>query len=236
VAEHIDSVASSQLPRLAKDEFYSSIHGGDLLFCAALSGIGKLIEGETHSSFSHVGMCWTAPWLTEWMFLEAVFPQGVRLSKLADYIDGYNGDLVLARRPALTQAQIETELNTGFYLVGEAYDWIEEVSIAVRKIKLFSWLPDLKPSKEKYCSALIQADALETIPYRVTGPDWATPEQIYTDPSVEAVGALLKSAPPLVKLCDLNAKPLDSPIKGPAFAQEVRRRNQKFQQRAIHRT
>ena len=196
MAQHIDNVALSQLPRLEKDEFYASIYGGDLLFCAAASGIGKVIEEETHSPFSHVGMCWTTPWLAEWMFLEAVFPQGVRLSKLADYIDGYDGDLVLARRPTLTQAQIETELSTGFYLVGEAYDWIEEVSIAVRKIKLFSWLPDIKPSKEKYCSALIQADALKTIPYKVPGPDWATPEQIYTDPSVEAVGTLLKYVQP----------------------------------------
>lgn len=197
MAQHIDSVAGSSLPKLVKEEFYASIHGGDLLFCSASDGIGKVIEDETHSPFSHVGMCWTVPWLTEWMFLEAVFPQGVRLSKLADYIDSYDGSLVLARRPALTQAQIETELNAGFYLVGEGYDWLEEVSIAVRKIKLFSWLPDMKPPQEKYCSALIQADALKTIPYVSHGKDWNTPEQIYTDPSVEAVCALLKSAQPL---------------------------------------
>lgn len=192
MAEHINTVASSPLPKATKEQFYASLQGGDLIFCSAKGGLGEIVEDETKSCLSHVGMCWTTPWLTEWMFLESVFPQGVRLSKLSHYIDQYNGDLILARRPALTNAQIQTELNTGFYLVGEAYDWIEEVSIAVRRIKMFSWLPDIKPKHELYCSALMQMDALKTIPYQTYGKDWNTPEQIYTDPSVEAICALIR--------------------------------------------
>ncbi len=192
MATHIDSVASSDIHRATKDELYHAMRGGDLVFCSGADGISVPIERETNSPFSHVLMVWLPPWSTQWLTLESTIDKGVHVGRFGDYADNYSGDLVLARRPALTLTQLYVELNTGFALLDDKYDWIEEVSIAARKAKLFSKLPVIKPKAELYCSGLIQAISVNTFPFVKSSPDWLTPEEIYTDPSVEPICALLR--------------------------------------------
>lgn len=190
MAQHIDRVERAQLPTLEKSEFYASIRGGDLLFCSADGGIGKVIEGETHSPWSHVLMLWL-PWGTcqHWLTLEATLQRGVHVGLADDYIDRYPGRLVLARRYALSPADILNELNIGLSLLDEGYDWQTEVTYAAHK--LLKCLPIAEPPKELYCSSLQQVMSRATpYPILTSGEIPATPEQIWTDPSVEAVCAL----------------------------------------------
>jgi hypothetical protein len=195
MATHIDSVAGSNIPKVSKREFYASLRGGDLVFCSGAELLSKGIEGVTASPFSHVLMVWL-PWPTcpEWLTLESTDDKGVHVGRFADYTDDYNGDVVLCRRPALTQAQIVQQLNVGFTLLDDNYDFVEEGSILVRKIPTLSKLPAIKPSKELYCSGLQQAIAADTIPFKTYDSDWNTPEQDFIDPSVEAVCCLLKGS------------------------------------------
>lgn len=195
MAQHIDSVATSSISKVDKSTLYSLCKGGDTVYCWGKEEISKIIEGIAGGP-SHVLKIWTpwpgAPWLT----LEATFPSttqsksGVHIGLFQDYVDGYNGDIVLCRRLGLTEQQILAELNCGFMLLDDNYNWKEEVSIACRKLIPFA--PVIKPSNELYCSGLEQACAMSTIPYQTHGPDWNTPEQDFTDPSVTAICALLR--------------------------------------------
>jgi hypothetical protein len=139
-------------------------------------------------------MVWTAGvWCQQWLTLEATFSKGVHVGVLADYIDRYDGELVLANRPALSPAMIQAEVDRGLSLLDNGYDWQEEVSIAARK--LISFLPLIEPKKELYCSGLQYAMSLAT-PYPLQRPsaNYPTPEDNWTDPTVQPICALVKSA------------------------------------------
>jgi hypothetical protein len=180
------------VPKVSKADFIAALQPGDAVYCWGNERISKIIE-KVAGGPSHVLTAWhpwpSAPWLT----LEATFPDlsnegdsGVHTGLLLqDYINGYDGNLVLTRRPVVTPEQILAELNTGLAELGLSYNWKTEVSIAARKV-----IPFLKPIEENrqlFCSGLRQKMCLLTVPYDVPGPDPATPEQCYTDASTEAV-------------------------------------------------
>lgn len=194
MAAHVDSVATSGIKAVTKGEFYLLARPGDKLFCSGQVDISRDIERETKSPWSHVLAIWTpgfagAPWLT----LESTFRKGVHVGLLSDYVDRYPGPIVLARRPVLTQAMIEAELNHGFSLLDDGYDSVQEVSIATRKILKF--LPLLKGRNDLYCSGLQYAMSCAT-PYKLKKPlaSAPTPEDNWTDPTVEPVCALFRAA------------------------------------------
>lgn len=189
MAAHIRSVSTSGIPLVTKDAFYKSIQGGDLVFCWGIEAISKAIE-DVSGGPSHVLMVWTpwpgAPWLT----LEATFPSstesksGVHIGLFQDYMDSYPGDLVLCRRQ-LSHAQILQELNFGFMLLDDNYNWKTEVSIAARK--LLPFLPPVEMKNELYCSGLQEVISETTIPFVAHPPDPNTPEDDFTDPSVTVI-------------------------------------------------
>lgn len=190
MALHIDSVAGSALPRVTKGEFYTRIRPGDLLFCWGSAEVSKVIKDLTDGP-SHVLKIWTpGEWARQWLTLESTIDRGVHVGLLSDYIDRYEGDIVLARRKVLTQSMIEAELARGLSLLNYTYDWQQEVSIAARK--LIKSLPLLMPKDELYCSGLQYAMSIAT-PYPLKRPaaSMPTPEDNWTDPTVEAVCALL---------------------------------------------
>lgn len=193
MATHIDSVRSSALPKVDKAALYAMCQGGDHVLCSGRNAIQAGIEGVCDSPFSHELMLWMPPWATQWLTLESTAEKGVHVGRFSDYVDSYGGDLVLCRRPALTETQIFAQLNLGFALLDDNYDFIEEASMAVRKWSLFSKLPTIKPKDELFCSALMQAISVTTLPYATYGPDWNTPEQNYIDASVDALCAFLGS-------------------------------------------
>ena len=111
------------------------------------------------------------------------------MGKLSDYVDAYDGDLVITRRPVLTTAEKMSALNVGLSVLEDAYDWRQEVSIAAHS--LVHALPIERPQKEYYCSGLQYFMSLATShPLRRPGTNYPTPEDLWMDPTVIPICAL----------------------------------------------
>jgi hypothetical protein len=197
MAQHITSFATTTIPKATKAEFLAALQPGDAIYCWGNAKISKIIEDIAEGP-SHVLTAWR-PWLSSpWLTIEATFPDlskegdsGVHAGLILDYVNGYDGNLVLTRRPSVSPAQIIVELSAGLAELGLSYNWQTEVSIAERK--LLPWLKPVEKRNELYCSGLRQLMCRETVPYNVPGPDPATPEQCFTDPSTVAICALIKA-------------------------------------------
>lgn len=192
MARHIQSVRGSGVAAVSRGELYGRIRPGDLVFCSGRAAISCCIEGLTESPWSHVLMVWLAgPWCSQWLTLEATCEKGVHVGLLGDYVSGYDGDLAVARRPVLSVSAIEAEVNRGLSLLDDGYDWRQEVSIAARR--LMTDLPLIEPKKELYCSGLQYAMSLATAyPLQRPAESYPTPEDNWTDPTVEPVCALVR--------------------------------------------
>jgi hypothetical protein len=191
MAQHISSVSQLAVPTVTKSELYSLIQPGDLLFCLGQECISKAIEGATGSPFSHVLMAWVpGTWTSQWLTLEATFGRGVHVGILADYVDNYDGDIVVARRD-IALPEILAEVDAGLGLVDDQYDWAQEVSIVGHK--LIHALPVIHPNLRLYCSGLQYVMSLASSkPLQRPGPNYPTPEDNWTDPSVSAICALVR--------------------------------------------
>jgi hypothetical protein len=193
LADHINSIAGVGIPKVDKDSFYAELRWGDMLFCSGREPVSKTIEDVTDSPFSHVLFAWLPSHAGQWLTLEATLARGVHVGKLSDYVDGYDGDLVLARRPAVTDTEKFAELNAGFSVLEDAYDWQQEVSVVAHK--LIRALPVVKPKGEYYCSGLMWLMSLASNwPLQMPGPELPTPEDNWTDPSVVPVCAMVNPA------------------------------------------
>lgn len=186
MAQHIDSVAASNIPKVSQAAFYDAMRPGDLVCCWGDEAISHGIENFTGGP-SHILKVWL-PWADgPWLTLEAEIDHGVRIGPFADYM-AYPGDLVLCRRP-LTLEQIKDELTFGATLLDYKYDSVEFASLVARRF--LNRLPVIQPERELYCSGVQQAIALKSIPFKVPDRPWATPEQLFTEASMTAVCALL---------------------------------------------
>jgi hypothetical protein len=192
MAQHIQSVETSGIRQVTKEQFYRELQWGDMVFCSGQAAISKAIEGLTGSPWSHVLMAWLpfpeGPWLT----LEATIDKGVHVGLLSDYTNGGDGPIVLARR-TLTEEQKAEQMVVGLGLVDDKYDWKQEVTTAAHK--LLRCLPVVQPNGELYCSGLEYVQAATVAPYAykmdAEHPNLPAPEDIYVDPSVEAICALI---------------------------------------------
>lgn len=189
MAEPIQSVAASTIPKVGAAGLFAAMQPGDLVFCWGCEPISQAIEKFTAGP-SHVLKVWL-PWpgLAPWLTLEAEYGRGVRFGQFEDYLS-YPGDLVLCRR-ALTLDQVKAEIAFGAGLLDFKYDTIEFASLVARKLS--TRFPLIQPDGQLYCSGLQQAIAAKSVPFNIPDKPWATPEQLYTDPSVVAVCAQLKS-------------------------------------------
>ncbi|GGA80819.1 hypothetical protein GCM10011507_35040 [Edaphobacter acidisoli] len=189
MAAHLTDLKSSGIPSVTKDDFYRKyLQWGDLVFCCGQHPIARAIEGVTHSPLSHVLMAHLPYSQGPWMTLEATVTKGVHFGLLSDYTGFQDGTLILARRN-LSFMQRLSMLDTMAGLIDDKYDWRQEVSIVANR--LLHFLPVVHPQGELYCSGLIWAGARAIAPfaYQVDAahPSYPTPEDIYTDPSVEAI-------------------------------------------------
>ncbi len=192
MATHIQSVVTSDLRMASKNEFYRCYRGADLILCSGRDAVSIGIEKMANSLFSHVLMACLPAQANQWLTLEATLNRGVHVGKLSDYMDGYNGDLVLARRPLLTDAEKIAELNAGFNVLEDSYDWRQEVTIVAHR--LIKALPIDQPKKEYYCSGLMYLMSCSAShPLQKPGINLPTPEDNYTDATVVPVCALLGS-------------------------------------------
>jgi hypothetical protein len=191
MAIHIDSVKSSGIRQVSKLDFYEQLEWGDLIFCCGRAAISKEIEAITRSPFSHVLMAWLPDGAAQWLTLESTFHRGVHVGKLSDYVDAYDGDLVMARRQVLTAAERMSALNVGLSVLEDPYAWKQEVTIVAHR--LIHALPIERPQKEFYCSGLQYFMSLATpYPLRRPGTNYPTPEDLWIDPTVVPICALEK--------------------------------------------
>jgi hypothetical protein len=137
-------------------------------------------------------MIWLPFPSSEWLTLEATIDKGVHIGRLLDYTDKYDGDLVLCRRK-LTDDQKFKALRFGFSLLDDKYDTFQEIKIAAHK--LCSLYP-VSASKDAYfCSGLQQQLGIyQLAPFKTSSVpgQMDSPEDIFTDSSVEAICALVK--------------------------------------------
>jgi len=191
MAAHISRVVGTDIRQVTKTEFYDCVRSGDLLFCCGHADISKAIEDLTDSPFSHVLMTWLPPDADAWLTIESTFHRGVHVGKLASYVDGYDGDLVLARRPGLSEAEMRKARDAGLRVLDDGYDWMQEVSIVGHR--LMKCIPVEIPRREYYCSGLQYWMSLATrYPLRRPGVNYPTPEDLWVDPTVVPVCALRK--------------------------------------------
>lgn len=192
MACHIESVESSGLEFVGRSEFNGRVRSGDLVFCCGRAEISKAIERLTGSPFSHVLMVWLPPDADAWLTIESTVHHGVHVGQLTAYLENYDGDLVLARRPILTDGEMRKARDAGLRVLDDAYDWKQEVSVVGhRMLKL---IPVDIPKGEYYCSGLQYLMSLATgHPLQRPGLNYPTPEDIWTDPTVVPVCAVRRS-------------------------------------------
>ena len=192
MAAHIASLTSAGIEIVSNADFYNRARSGDLLFCCGRADISKAIEDITHSPFSHVLMTWLPPDADRWLTIESTFHRGVHVGQLSSYVDCYDGDLVLARRQVLTEEELRKARDAGLQVLDDGYDWRQEVSIVGHR--LMKRLPVEIPKKEYFCSGLQYWMSLATAyPLQRPGPNYPTPENIWTDPTVVPICALARS-------------------------------------------
>lgn len=196
MATHVDKVSDVNVPAMSCAEFVAQLQMGDILFCSGSKDISTAIERETKSPWSHVGYVWMTPWY-EPAFIEAVFGEGVRVSRLiANYVGSYSGDVVLCRRsPGLISAAGQVAIVAkAFSRVGTKYDWQSEVEQAAHKA--LGWLPEHATANELYCSGLVHYGSTAWDP-PLQQPDpnvQPSPEDNWCDPTVWPVAKLLMGA------------------------------------------
>jgi hypothetical protein len=183
---HLSAINGPEVPEVTKAEFYAKLRSGDLVFCCGRAEISKVIESVTDSVFSHVLMAWLPPDSDAWLTIESTFQHGVHVGQLSSYVDGYEGDLVLARRPVLGEQDVRKARDAGLRVLDDAYDWKQEVSIVGHK--LLACIPVEIPEREYYCSGLQYWMSLATsYPLRRPGVNYPTPEDLWVDPTVVPV-------------------------------------------------
>lgn len=192
MAQHIESVAGSSIPKGSALTFLSQARNGDLVFCSGSADVSHAIEGETKSPFSHVLQLWLPAGFSEWLTLESTIEKGVHVGQFSEYVGGYDGDLVLCRRPSINSQGVNAIQSKFMTILDDNYDWRSEVSQAVRK--LLSWLPVIQPKAEYYCSGSqwYASTAWSPALKRPSQLYLPTPEDNFTDSSVEAIFATLK--------------------------------------------
>lgn len=192
MAIHIQSVTGSSIPKVDKDQFYSTCRTGDLVFCSGQADISKTIEKETNSPFSHVLQLWLPSGATEWLTLESTINHGVHVGRFTEYIDKYDGNLVLTRRENLSAEAIIAIRNKFFTILDDQYDWKTEVGIVAHKLLAAVKVPN--PKKEYYCSGAQQFASTAWLPVlQNPNPLWmATPEDNWTDPTVTPICAFIR--------------------------------------------
>jgi hypothetical protein len=191
MAAHIESVASSNIPKVTKTAFYAACKPGMPIFCQGKYPISLGIEKFTGSPFSHVATLFYLDAVHRWAVLEATKDHGVHIGHLDYYTDTYDGDLVLCSTPSLQSADYGSLLTAQFDLVDDAYDTGQEVSMVAHK--LISAVPVKVSRKEYFCSGLYEQGRRSThLPLTYSGPGMANPEQVWCDPSIVPVCALIK--------------------------------------------
>lgn len=190
MAKHVASPALANILAVQKNGFWALLQEGMLLFCSGTRVESRAIEDATSSPWSHVAMVIRV--YNQWCVLESVWPQGVCITPIWQYVDRYPGDLVLASRTIAGRTLDQTPaILKGIELLGRSY-----AAAGLVKEGLHRLLPDLPAetnARSCYCSGLqwIMSQAT-AYPFPASPKGGApAPEDLWTDPSVQPVAVLL---------------------------------------------
>jgi hypothetical protein len=192
MAAHIQSIASSSIPKVTKQGFYAALRFGDAVMCQGNYGISKLIERQTGSCLSHILMAWLPARSSQWLTAESTQDKGVHVGLMSDYVDKYNGDIAIVRRAGLNDADHYAMLNRFYSVLECAYNSSEEVTTVLHK--LMRVIPIAQPKRQLYCSQLWKFMCEETTTACGVGADGVnyTPEDAWLDGAMQPVAAYCK--------------------------------------------
>lgn len=185
MAEHIDSLPTSPIPRVTIEQAMALIEDGDLGFCQGQAIIGDFIEDITHSPWSHVVMLFRRD--GQLRTLESTFTAGVHVGSAQHYLEQSDGPFAIARFQGLSQPEAEKFLDKGLSLVGRHYEVMEEVAMALHRLS--KEIPVHPEYKNLFCSGLIQdifRDSAYNIPDDASGGN-ATPEDVWRSPKLQPI-------------------------------------------------
>lgn len=193
MAEHIQSIAASSIPKVLVEQFLAACRTGDMLFCSGSEPVSKGIEQFTGSCFSHVLMIVYSTDMREWLTVEATLQHGVHMGRLDYYLKRYPGDVVLTHRPVLSLEDIHAALHAGADVLDDLYNVGEEALMVCHR--LLPWIRPRASTRDYFCSALMEHMSMATqYPLKSAGPGDPTPEENWLDPTVQPVCALVRNA------------------------------------------
>lgn len=192
MAKHVHTVTDSDIPKYDKPAFWAALKEGRLLFCSGSAAISHAIEQATNSPWSHIAMVIKV--YDVWCVLEAIYQHGVTITPMWQYIDRYEGDLVLCRRiDPTTRKELDYQdaVQKGLMLLGRDYATLGLVKQGLHRI--FTMLPAEMNDEDCYCSGLQWIMSTAT-PYPFSSPQGGAPapEDEWNDATVEPIGALLQ--------------------------------------------
>lgn len=153
MATNIKNVSDLGLA-VTKEEFYTKVKNGQVLFASGNNPIQETIEGVLRCPFSHVAFVWLPFGETNWLVIQATFRRGVNVCLLSDYVDKYNGSLVLTENTAWDQEDKFNFTNAALSLLEADYGVGTDISIALHK--WVSFIPIDRDPDDKVCSTLMQ--------------------------------------------------------------------------------
>jgi hypothetical protein len=194
MAQHIDSVAGSSIPKVSRAQFIAEVRSGDLLFVSGEAKVSELIESETKSPWSHIAQLWVPEDSDIILALESTIENGVSAEDAKYYLNLGDGPIVLARRPELTADMHRAVRSRMLAVLGEKYDWQQEVEEAVSRFPFLHSLPVHPTRNEEYCSSYQWYGSQAVPQFVLQHPERCspTPEDNWTDPSVVPICALVQ--------------------------------------------
>lgn len=176
-----------QLSHMTKADFYAAMQPGDIAFFEGRYLSSHLIQTFTSSPWSHLG---TLELIHDrWFILEAIAEHGVRWSRFEPYIEGYQGNVALARRPCMTDDDRQKELTAGLDVLDDSYNLGECCALAAHR--LLSAIP-VKPNGHEFiCSTLKNFMSQATGNPLFAARYVPTPGEIWTHATVQPVGVYI---------------------------------------------
>lgn len=163
------------------------IKTGDFLFCSGNYLTSKLIKHFTDSEWSHVALVINAEAIDRVLVLESVETSGVRIAPLSLY-DSYDGKVVTARCPLVTEDKIKHLLTSGVDQLTKPYDNLEIAEISARiALGLFRH----KDNNAFICSELVEYCLGQTeIEVPTNGGGFCYPKHIFELPGMQIIETL----------------------------------------------
>lgn len=169
-------------------EMLKVAQSGDYLFLWDKNPVAEIIENVTDGP-SHVITLAKFPEFSEFVEMEAVFPEGCRILPLSHYANN-PCRMVLCRRKRATPQDIALAVGRGLQVMGRRYEVHEEIEIALALYLPKRIAPHITSTEnDLFCSGML-ADEYHTgsVPFTPskTGGN-ITPQEALDDPLTEIV-------------------------------------------------